>query len=98
MIAGQEIVYRPRPQDAPATESPAPKQMDALAHRVGELLDATLAINEEELTEVICEAHRSHAKQKEDPPERFAVPRQALRMFWQFRRHLGAAMCGRREG
>ena len=88
MIAGQEIVYRPRPQDVPATESPAPEQMDAVVHRVGELLDATQAIDEEVLTEIVSEAHRCCIDQKEDPPERFAVPRQALRMFWQFRRHL----------
>ena len=65
--------------------------MDAIVHCVGELLDATLAIDEAVLTEIVSEAHRCCIDQKEDPPERFAVPRQALRMFWQFRRHLEAA-------
>ena len=65
--------------------------MDAIVQCVGELLDATLAIDEAVLTEIVSEAHRCCIDQKEDPAERFTVPRQALRMFWQFRRHLEAA-------
>ena len=51
---------------------------------------AALAIPVDDLELLVQEAHESTPKQMHDPQERFPVSRQALRMFWYFRRNLEA--------
>ncbi len=60
------------------------------AGRVAEVLDEVLAISVDELETAMQEAHQSTCRQMEAPPEIFPVSRQALRMFWRFRRNLEA--------
>ena len=48
-------------------------------------LDAVMAIPLDDLEKVIQQAHDSTPKQMYDPPDRFLVSRQALRMLWHFR-------------
>ncbi|HOD84712.1 MAG TPA: hypothetical protein PKG77_25130 [Phycisphaerae bacterium] len=65
--------------------------------RVAQAIDAVMGIRVDDLERVVQEAHESDSKQIHDPEERFALPRQALRMFWHFRCNLEAAMPSRRE-
>ncbi len=59
-----------------------------VAQQVMTVLDATLRIPVGALEQVVQEAHESDSKQVGDPPERFPITRQALRMFWHFRCNL----------
>jgi len=59
---------------------------------VRRILDDVMAVPVEDLERVVQLAHESTAKQEEDPPERFGVSRQCLRMFWHFRCNLEAVM------
>ena len=59
---------------------------------VRRILDDVMAVPVEGLERVVQLAHESTPKQKEDPPERFDVSRQCLRMFWHFRCNLEAVM------
>ena len=49
-----------------------------------------MAINVDELERLVQQAHECALGQIEDPAEIFPVTRQALRMFWHFRRNLEA--------
>jgi len=60
--------------------------------QVRKALEAVMAVDVAALERVVQEAHESNARQMEDPPQRFAVGRQALRMFWHFRCNLEAVM------
>ncbi len=59
-----------------------------LADRVGHLLDRVKTIDLDELEALVQQAHESDIKRIDDPPQRFTISRQALRMFWLFRRNL----------
>ncbi len=59
--------------------------------RVARVLDAVRAIEVEHLEDLVRQAHECDIRQIEDPPEPFPIPRQALRMFWHFRRNLESA-------
>ena len=58
--------------------------------RVCDVLDAVLAIDLAQLEELMQRAHECDGRQLDDPPEVFAVSRQALRMLWHFRCNLDA--------
>ena len=49
-----------------------------------------MAIDADELERLVQQAHECAFQQRKDPPELFAVSRQALRMFWYFQRNLEA--------
>ena len=68
----------------------AQSKMLGTIDRVAQLLQAVKHIDVPELEELVCLAHESSYRQNEDPPERFIVSRQALRMFWHFRCNLEA--------
>lgn len=56
--------------------------------RITDLLEAVLSIDLDDLERVVQEAHECTPSQMDEPEERFGVSRQALRMFWHFRKHL----------
>ncbi|MFW5690790.1 MAG: hypothetical protein ACOCXY_03175 [Planctomycetota bacterium] len=56
--------------------------------RVAHVLDAVMDIDVGQLELLVQQAHECDTKQISDPPEPFAVSRQALRMFWHFRCNL----------
>ena len=58
--------------------------------RAQHCLNATMAIDLDELERLVEQAHECAVGQMEDPPELFLISRQALRMFWYFRRNLEA--------
>ena len=64
--------------------------------QVVRVLDAVMGIDLDDLEKAVRQTHECGIKQIDDPPERFPVSRQALRMFWHFRCNLGA-MPNRRE-
>ena len=73
----------------------------ATIRQVHRCLLAILAVPIGPLEHAVQAAHKSAARQKEDPQESFqtvGVTRQALRMFWHFRCNLEAVKPGRREG
>ena len=55
-------------------------------------LDAVMAVPMSDLEEAMQHAHECDNKQLHDPPEKFAVSRQALRMLWHFRCNLDTVM------
>jgi hypothetical protein len=61
-----------------------------LVERVGHLLDHVKAVGLDELEHLVQVAHESDVRDMDDPPQRFPITRQALRMFWMFRRNLEA--------
>ena len=58
--------------------------------RVQHCLKVTMSVDMDELEQLVEQAHKCDPNQIEDPPEPFAISRQALRMFWYFRRNLDA--------
>ena len=58
--------------------------------RVEHCLEEVMAIDADELEQLVQQAHECAFQQIKDPAEIFAVSRQALRMFWHFRRNLEA--------
>lgn len=63
---------------------------DAFVDRIEALMHDILAVPVDRLEYLVQEAHLCALEDRDDPPERFAVSRQALRMLWRFRRHLEA--------
>jgi len=63
------------------------QQLDML-DRISDLLEAVLSIDLDDLDQIVQEAHKCTPSQMDEPEERYGVSRQALRMFWLFRRHL----------
>lgn len=61
-----------------------------VAH-VLDILELSMDLDTDQLLEVVQQAHECSIHQVDEPPEQFEIPRQALRMFWQFRCHLEAA-------
>lgn len=59
-------------------------------HRAERLLEEAMAIDLDGLEALVQQAHECDIKSGDDPPERFPIPRQALRMLWVFRRNLEA--------
>ena len=58
--------------------------------RVQHCINATMAIDLDELERLVEQTHKCAIDQIEDPPELFPISRQALRMLWYFRRNLEA--------
>ena len=58
--------------------------------RVEHCLEEAMAIDADELERLVEQAHECDIQQKEDPEELFLISRQALRMFWYFRRNIDA--------
>ena len=58
--------------------------------RVENCLEEVMAIDIDELEQLVQQAHECAFNQIKDPAEIFSVSRQALRMLWQFRRNLEA--------
>ena len=58
---------------------------NATVDRIAAILDAAVAIDVDDLERLLQEAHECDIRQIDDPPEPFAVSRQALRLFWRFR-------------
>lgn len=58
--------------------------------RVVHCLNASMDIDIDELEELLQRAHDCDIQQMQDPAEIFPISRQALRMFWYFRRNLEA--------
>ncbi len=56
--------------------------------RVAHVLDAAMGIDVAELELLVQQAHECDIHQMDDPAEPLPVSRQALRMFWHFRRNL----------
>jgi len=56
--------------------------------RVGHLLDGVKAIDLDDLEGLVQQAHECDIHSDDDPPQRFPITRQALRMFWMFRRNI----------
>jgi hypothetical protein len=65
-----------------------PEKKTTTADSVAHLLDAVMDIDVGQLELLVQQAHECDIKQIGDPPERFGVSRQALRMFWHFRCNL----------
>lgn len=63
-----------------------------IVRRVAEVLRLTVAIDADELKRVVQAAHECEGEMLADPPERYEVSRQALRMFWHFRCNLDAVV------
>ncbi len=61
-----------------------------LVERVGHLLEHVKGVGIDELEHIVQIAHECDARDMDDPPQRFPITRQALRMFWMFRRNLEA--------
>ena len=61
-----------------------------MVEHVGRLLDHVKAVEIDELEHIVQIAHECDAQALDDPPQRFPITRQALRMFWMFRRNLDA--------
>jgi hypothetical protein len=66
------------------------KHPEKTVEQVRQALAGVMAVRIDALERLVQEAHESPAKQKDDPPEQFAVSRQCLRMFWHFRCNLEA--------
>ena len=66
------------------------KALNMTVQQVTVALNAVLAIPPDQLERLVQQAHESNCKQKDAPPERFPVSRQALRMLWHFRCNLDA--------
>ena len=66
------------------------KQQLGTLERITDLLEAVLSIDMDDLERIVQEAHECTPSQMDEPEERFGVSRQALRMFWHFRKHLEA--------
>lgn len=64
--------------------------INVITDQVVSALQAVMRVPIEPLERLVQEAHESTAKQMNDPPQRFAVSRQALRMLWHFRCNLEA--------
>ena len=62
-------------------ETPALKSITTILHGV-------MAIEIEDLEKIMQQAHECEINQITDPPERFVISRQALRMLWHFRCNL----------
>lgn len=58
--------------------------------RVVHCLNAAMAIDLDELERLVEQAHECDIQQIADPDELFPISRQALRMFWYFRRNMDA--------
>jgi hypothetical protein len=56
--------------------------------RVGHLIDGVKAIDLDDLEGLVQQAHECDIHQVTDPLEPFPITRQALRMFWMFRRNI----------
>jgi hypothetical protein len=56
--------------------------------RVAHLLDAVKDIRIDDLERIVQQAHECGTKEVDEPAEPFPITRQALRMFWHFRRNL----------
>ena len=61
-----------------------------IVDRVGHLLDSVKAIDIDDLERVVQYAHECDIQSVNAPPQRFPITRQALRMFWMFRRNIDA--------
>ena len=59
-------------------------------HKVIHCLNMVMALPLDDLEKVMQQAHDSTAKQVFDPPDRFPISRQALRMLWHFRCNIEA--------
>ena len=73
------------------------KDTSGIADRVEAVLADVVAIDIEGLEGLMQAAHECDPNQLEDPPQRFGVSRQALRMFWHFRCNLEAVMSAKEE-
>jgi hypothetical protein len=61
---------------------------ELVIQQVADVLKRAMAIDIDTLQSAVQAAHETPANQDADPPERFAVRRQPLRMFWHFRCNL----------
>ena len=66
-----------------------PKEPPVLKN-VTAVLNDVMAISLDDLEKIMQQAHECEITQINDPPERFAISRQALRMLWHFRCNLDA--------
>lgn len=73
------------------------EEPDRIIGQIQKLLADVMAIDVASLEKIVQRAHETTAKQRSDPPERFAISRQVLRMFWHFRSNLEAVETSRRE-
>ena len=70
-------------------------QVDRVAGQAAQALALVMAIDPDELLELVNDAHQSKWRDQLDPAPRMAVTRQALRMLWRFRIHLdGVSVTG----
>ena len=60
--------------------------------QVASALRTVLDVPVEPLEQLVQEAHEADGKQMNDPPQRFPISRQALRMLWHFRCNLEPVM------
>lgn len=58
--------------------------------RVEHCLEEVMAIDLDEFERLVQKAHECDIQQIEDPEDIFPISRQALRMFWYFRRNMDA--------
>jgi len=65
----------------------SPKEHQLIQH-IDFLLECVMSVDLPELEGIVQRAHECRVDQTGDPPEKFSVTRQALRMFWMFRRNL----------
>lgn len=57
---------------------------------LGLLIDQIKRLNIDRLERLVQNAHECSVHEVKEPPEKFAVTRQALRMLWMFRRNIDA--------
>ena len=62
----------------------------AVLKSITTVLNDVMAISLDDLEKIMQQAHECDAKRISDPPQRFAISRQALRMLWHFRCNLDA--------
>ena len=73
-------------------ENQSEQPSQEIVMRVQRVLEDVMDVSVVDLERAVQEAHECHIRQVEEPAERFAVSRQALRMFWHFRCNLEAVM------
>lgn len=64
------------------------QQIPTTIQQLSRLLEAVKAIDLDELEQLVQQAHACEIHQIDDPAQPLPITRQALRMFWYFRRNI----------
>ena len=59
-------------------------------NQIEQTFQAVSDVDINRLERLVQDAHQCSVHEEKDPPEKFAITRQALRMLWMFRRNIDA--------